>query len=492
MSIRIRLILSYLAMLIVPLGLLFISVIVIGAAVFGDLRSVYTLDTKDQNLVGAILNEEGDISADIRIRIGNDPDSLRSMALIKQYDDRLSKINMGLIVQAQDKVLFASPRLDSAVVDSYKPSLSEGQGDDHHHWREGNKSWIETRQYEMTFKDGSKGTYSILMNLDFLDWFFTKFFKMFFITLLVILVLVNGALTYFVSRSIIRPLRSLQRATGEMKEGNLSYQVVPESRDEIGELAAAFEEMRIKLKESIDVQLQYEDNRKNLISNISHDLKTPVTAIKGYVEGIMDGVTDSPEKLDRYLKTIHNKAIQLDQLIDELFMFSKLDLKRLPFHFEPVDLRAFLQDCTDELQMDVEKRGMKLLYETPDLPQPAMVNADREKLKRVLVNVIENAVKYMDKQEGRVWLTLSGEAGVYRIVIKDNGPGIAPDALPHIFDRFYRADRARNANAGGSGLGLAIASHIMEEHDGSIRATSEPGLGTVIMITLKKRAEGGR
>ena len=118
------------------------------------------------------------------------------------------------------------------------------------------------------------------------------------------------------------------------------------------------------------MQLQYEDNRKDLISNISHDLKTPVAAIRGYVEGIMDGVTDSPEMLDRYVKTIHSKTIQMDHLIDELFLFSKLDLKRLPFHFEEVDLDAFLQDCTEELQMDVEKRGVKLIMKLPKLSNP--------------------------------------------------------------------------------------------------------------------------
>jgi signal transduction histidine kinase len=492
MSIRIRLLLSYLAMLMVPLVLLGISIVIIGSAVFGDLRSVFTLDTQHKNPIAAVLGEEADIAADIRMRLVSNPDSLRDGSLMRDYSDRLKLINMGLIVRVNDKAVFSSPSLQDTDVAARLPPYGGGQKKFDHFVMEGNRNWMLDRQYDATFSDGSKGSYYMLMNVDFLNWFMAKFSKMFFITLLVILVVINGILTYFVSRSIIRPLRALKRAAGEIKEGNLSYEVKAASRDEIGELAVAFEEMRIKLKESIDMQLQYEENRKNLISNISHDLKTPVTAIKGYVEGIMDGVTDSPEMMERYLKTIHNKTLHMDRMIDELFLFSKLDLKRLPFHFEEVELSSFLQDCTDELEMDVEKRGMRLLYEAPEHLSPANIIADREKLKRVFVNIIENAVKYMDKEDGTIWITLGDEGDVYKVVIKDNGQGIAPEALPYIFDRFYRADPARNANTGGSGLGLAIAQHIVEEHGGRISAASELGIGTVMMILLKKSTGGGR
>ncbi|WP_123043268.1 sensor histidine kinase [Cohnella candidum] len=481
MSIRIRLLLSYLAMLIIPLVLLAISFAVIVSTVLGDLDSVFKLDTKNKNPIAAIIGEEADIAADIRLRAANDPDSLRDRTQMQGYSDKLQRINMGLIVRLGDQVYYSSPNIDGTDVAEHLPAY--GQPQTEHDFRSG---WMLDRQYDVTFKDGSKGSYYIFLNVNFLNWFAAKFAKMFLISLLVILVVVNGILTFYVSRSIIRPLRSLKRAAGEMKEGNLAYQIRPESRDEIGELAVAFEEMRIKLKGSIDVQLQYEDNRKDLISNISHDLKSPVAAIRAYVEGIMDGVTDTPEKLDRYIQTIHKKTVQMDRLIDELFLFSKLDLKRLPFHFEEVNLDSFLQDCTEEMQLDVEKRGVKLAYESPLLPHPANVIADREKLKRVFVNVIENAVKYMDKEDGRVWIDMREDGDNYRIVVKDNGQGIAPEALPYIFDRFYRADPARNVDTGGSGLGLAIARHIIEEHGGTIHAASEPGIGTVIMISLRR------
>jgi signal transduction histidine kinase len=491
MSIRIRLLLSYIAMLIVPLVLLAIAIVVIVVTVIGDLQSAFTLDTKYKNPITAIMGEESEIAGDIRSRADSNPDSLRDQQLLRDISDRLERISMGLIVQVDEQVVFTSPSLQGTDVASDLPPYRGALQHLDRTEMEISESWVLDRQYDVTFTDGSKGSYYMLLNLNFLGGSAAKFFKMFIIALLVILVVTNGILTYFVSRSIIRPLHALKRAAGAIKEGNLDHQIRPESRDEIGALAVAFEEMRIKLKDSIDMQLQYEDNRKDLISNISHDLKSPVAAIRGYVEGIMDGVTNSPEMLDRYVKTIHSKTIQMDHLIDELFLFSKLDLKRLPFHFEEVDLDAFLQDCTEELQMDVEKRGVKLDYEAPKLPESAMIIADRDKLKRVLINIIENAVKYMDKENGRIWMDLWDEGDVYRIVIKDNGQGISADALPFIFDRFYRADPSRNVDTGGSGLGLAIAQHIVEEHGGTITATSEQGVGTVIMISIKKRVDRG-
>jgi signal transduction histidine kinase len=298
-------------------------------------------------------------------------------------------------------------------------------------------------------------------------------------------VVTNGLLTYFVSRSIVRPLKALKRAAEQIKDGNLDYVVKSNSTDEIGELFVAFEQMRGKLKHSIDLQLQYEENRKELISNISHDLKTPVTSIKGYVEGILDGVADTPDKLDKYVKTIYAKATDMDRLIDELFLFSKLDLHNVPFHFEKVDLSRFLEDCTEELQFDLNEKGISLTFNLPK-DTAFQVVADREKLKRVVLNLLENAVKYMDQPQGHIIIRLLEQEDLVLVQIKDNGQGIPEDALPYIFERFYRADPSRNSNTGGSGLGLAIVKQIIEGHGGEIRATSEIGVGTSIFFTLKK------
>lgn len=495
MSIRIRLLLSYIAMLLAPVFLFGIAVMIISYALLGDVRAIYQPTGDQRNPIAAVLEQEANISAEIRMRGLNNPDSLLDPAVQQQLDEQLTAIRMGLVVRKGEQVVYKSPAIDEPELLEELPPYGAGGNMPHDRkkfggpWRDKPDHWFITKQNDVVFKDGGQGSAFIAMDMSPLGQFAHQYFSLFLFTLLFILILTNGLLTYFVSRSIIRPLRALKKAADQIKEGNLDFVVRQESKDEIGELALSFEQMRSRLKQSVQRQLQYEENRKELISNISHDLKTPITAIKGYVEGIMDGVTNTPEKLDKYVRTIYNKSVQMDRLIDELFLFSKLDLNSQPFHFEQVNLVSFLQDCIDELHMDIEKQGVSFQFEEEPGLSAAWVDADRDKLKRVVINIIENAMKYMDKDKEQAFIRMRIKvtAQWYAIEIEDNGQGIDPEALPHIFDRFYRADRSRNTNTGGSGLGLAIAKQIMEGHDGGISAASVPGAGTVITIRLKKQ-----
>jgi len=245
--------------------------------------------------------------------------------------------------------------------------------------------------------------------------------------------------------------------------------------------------MRIKLKDSVQLQLQYEENRKELLSNISHDLKTPITSIIGYVEGIKDGVANTEEKMDKYLTTIYTKAKDMDLLIDELFLFSKLDLKKLPFNVETIDLHQYIRDYVEEASFDLVSRDIQLQYTS--FNKPLYVKADRDKLRRVLANLLSNSEKYMDKQEKQITISLLEKSDEVIIQVMDNGIGIDPHALPLIFDRFYRAELSRNSQTGGSGLGLAIAKQIVLEMGGDIWGTSELNKGTSIFFSLKKAEE---
>jgi signal transduction histidine kinase len=294
-------------------------------------------------------------------------------------------------------------------------------------------------------------------------------------------------LTFFISRSIIKPLSLLKSAAEQIKTGNLDFTITYARRNELGELAATFESMRSQLKDSLEKQEQYEINRKELISGISHDLKTPITAIKGYVEGIMDGVANTPEKMERYIRTIHGKAGQLDKLIDELFLFSKLDLNKTPFNFETVDIKDYLQDFLEELRFDLEGKKTDLVF-LADTDSPLQVTADREKLRRVMMNIIDNALKYTGEkaERGQISIRLNDQGERVMVSVADNGPGIKGEDLPFIFDRFYRSDPARSSAAGGSGLGLAIAKLIITEHGGEIWAESRLGQGATICFTLPK------
>ena len=211
-----------------------------------------------------------------------------------------------------------------------------------------------------------------------------------------------------------------------------------------------------------------------------------MAAIKGYVAGIMDGVADTPEKTRKYIQTIDNKTSDIDKLIDELFLFSKLDLKKELFNFEKVEIKQYFKDSTEELKFDLMKKGIELRFYLEN-KEPLWVVADREKLKRIISNIVDNAVKYMDKEVRTIEITLiEGSTEFVTIQIADNGQGIPKQALSLIFDRFYRADPSRNSANGGSGLGLAIAKGIIEGHGGKIWGESEEGQGTSIFFTLKK------
>ena len=226
------------------------------------------------------------------------------------------------------------------------------------------------------------------------------------VAMILVLIITNGLLTYYVSKSIITPIQKLSEAAKKISDGDLDYQLGSTKKDELGELTNTFETMRIKLKEAQTAQLQYEQSRQELIASISHDLKTPLTSIKGYIKGIQDGVANSPEKLERYVDTIEKTANDMDGLIDELFLYSKLDLQRLPFHFEKIDLYAFFADFVDELSFHLEKeQGTATLV--ADTDDAYIVEADREKLKRVITNITQNSLKYMNKESKKIQVQLS-------------------------------------------------------------------------------------
>ncbi|TXK76332.1 HAMP domain-containing sensor histidine kinase [Paenibacillus sp. N3.4] len=481
MSIRLRLVLSYIAMLLVPLVLSGLAIILISIATLGNLKSVFQVDFSQGNPIKRVVDQELENVAYMKAKMDVEPDIFLDPTFVKDLEERFHKINMGLIIRKDKEITYISPYLKQGEAENTTmlPVFGTSSGQ---FQRNQGSLWI-TRQQDFLFSDKSKGSVFVFLDGSPFQKYLHQFSKSVIVTFILILIGTNGILTYFVSRSIIRPLRELKRAAEEIKEGNLDFEVVSSSDDEIGELSTAFEEMRRRLKRSVEVQLQYEENRKELISNISHDLKTPVTAIKGYVEGIIDGVSNSPDKLDKYVRTIYNKAADMDRLIDELFLFSKLDLGKVSFYFEIVDLGQYVQDCAQELQFDMEKKGVKFVLD--ELPKsPLLVTADREKLKRVLLNIIENAVKYSDEDNCRITLNVKEYDGYAIVEIKDSGQGISEEALPHIFDRFYRADPSRNTMTGGSGLGLAIAKQIMEEHGGRIGATSLLGRGTTIYMAL--------
>lgn len=202
----------------------------------------------------------------------------------------------------------------------------------------------------------------------------------------------------------------------------------------------------------------------------------------------MDGIADTPQKMEKYLKTIYTKANDMSGLVDELSFFTKIDSNTVPYNFTILDANEYFMDCIEELRLDLEVKNIELRLSN-ELRKGIRITADPEQLKRVINNIVGNSVKYLDKEKGCFRFGLKETGSGLQVELTDNGAGIAAKDLPYIFDRFYRADASRNSKKGGTGLGLAIAKKIIEEHGGKIWAVSEEGVGTSICFTLPVAGE---
>ena len=487
MSIKVRLILSYIAMLIVPIILTVMVALLAGFYYFSDAQKAYDIKTQMYPF-SKTVDEREKLFSTIKLTSIQNPENFQNEIYLRDLEQELEVLNSGIIVRKNNHIIYSSPTLLDFNSNEYLPKFGEYVKNITVPFR-GTKIGLFLSQQDFYFTDKGSGSVFLATNVEPLKRAFNKLHITISIFIIIILIATNGTLTFIVARGIIKPLYKLKASANEIKEGNLDFQIKTNSKDEIGEVCTAFEEMRARLKESIEVQLQYEENRKELISNISHDLKTPITAIKGYVEGIRDGIADTPEKMSKYINTIYTKASDVDKLIDELFFYSKLDLHRFPFSFARVNVHQYVEDCIEELHFHLLEKNITI-NRLPTHMDPVYVVADVQQLKRVFINIIENAVKYMDKVNGEINIIITQDECSVIIEVRDNGQGISKSALPYIFDRFYRADPARNIATGGSGLGLSIAKKIIEEHGGNIRANSIEGEGTSMVFTLKKHRCG--
>lgn len=309
-------------------------------------------------------------------------------------------------------------------------------------------------------------------------------------SVILILLLTAGLLTMWIYQSIITPIRRLQKAADNIKEGNLDFQVEADGSegDELNALCVSFEDMRRRLKENAEEKIHNESENKALISNIAHDLKTPITAVKGYAEGIIDGVANTPEKVDKYVRTIYSKANEMDTLINELTLYSKIDTNRIPYNFAKIHVEEYFADCVEEIGLDLEHKGIGLAYYNY-VDSDVVIIADPEQLRRVVNNIVGNSAKYMNKQNGFINIRIKDVGDFIQVEIEDNGSGIQAKDLPYIFDRFYRADASRNSATGGSGIGLSIVKKIVEDHGGKIWATSKEDTGTIMYFVIRKYQE---
>lgn len=312
-----------------------------------------------------------------------------------------------------------------------------------------------------------------------------ELFSNLFVAVFAILVITGFILISWSYGSFYPRMKELEEAAKRIKDGDLDFHVNVSGNDELTDVLSAFEDMRRELYKTSKEKYEAEEEQRALISNIAHDLKSPLTSIKGYAEGLRDGVCKTDEKRLSYENTIINKADEMNYLLNELSIYSKINANEIPYDFEQVNVKDYFTDLSGEIELDLENNGVKFIYRN-FVESTASIIIDRKEIFRVIHNIINNSVKYRGDRELMIYLSLKSVDDFVEVEIKDNGPGIEKEDLPYIFDRSYRADESRNSKVGGSGFGLSIAKKIVEEHGGRIWAVSSKGNGTTIYFVLKK------
>jgi signal transduction histidine kinase len=438
-----------------------------------------------------IYNKISDkIYGDFESVLENTPEKLLDEDYLLGYADELTEKETGFIVQLDEEEFFSSSFLNSKNLDSLLEEFSDigALGVDSMVY--GDEGYRHICRYISGKVNGKKIEIYIFTYINDIFHWLNGMVLQCIVMVIVILFITSGFLIRDIYNATIVPLNKLRAATVNIKEGNLDFELekIGDADDVIQGLFDDFEAMRDRLKENADEKLRYDKDSKELISNISHDLRTPLTAIKGYVEGLVDGVAMTPQMKERYLKTIYNKAIDMDRLIDELTLYAKIDTNRIPYKFEKVSLTEFFDDCADSLSVELKVKNIQFGYYNT-IKEDVWIVADIEQLSRIVNNIVNNSVKYMNNPEGKITLTLLDEGDFVRIELKDNGQGISKNDLPHIFERFYRSDASRNSATGGSGIGLAIVKKIVEDHGGRIWAESQEGHGTKMCFVIRKYLE---
>lgn len=491
MKLRTKLWISFGCIIVVPIILLIVFANLLVLYQLNVINETYNIESTVEDIFPnptRLFNRlTGEIQKAIQLEIEQDPDMFQRQETLEELSNQLKNKNTSLVVRRNDQIIYSSND-DLAELYDELPLYGEGNNEVLNGRYFGGKETRLVKAQDFEFSDGAKGTVFIITSLN--SWIPELKTMMIQLVVAVIFVLILTATIFscWIYHSVLRPLNQLKDATKNIKDGNLDFVIEADERDEIGQLCIGFEEMRQRLKESAEEKLQFDADNKELISNISHDLKTPITAIKGYVEGIMDGVADTPQKMDRYIHTIYNKANDMDRLINELTFYSKIDTNRIPYTFSKINVADYFGDCAEEVGMDLEAKNILFSYYNY-CDESVIVIADAEQMKRVINNIISNSIKYIDKPQGKINIRIKDVGDFIQVEIEDNGKGIAQKELPYIFDRFYRTDSSRNSAQGGSGIGLSIVKKIIEDHGGKIWASSKEGTGTVMNFVLRKYQE---
>ena len=493
MKLKTRLSIAFLTLILIPIVLTVTMVCLLGRYQISAIEKTYEISGttvksfSNSVLVMSRLTEKP--YHELAKMAKKNPRKMEDATCLEEFNQKLEEKKAYLLVRKEGTIIYVGTDMDEANhVIGQLPDYGESENTSENGIYLGGEAQALIKQVDFHYSDGQEGSAFIVTDVSNMIPEVEEFFVDMVFGIIIVLILTAALLIFWIYRAIMRPLGKMQVAAKNIRDGNLDFELEAESEDELGSLCRDLEQMRCRLKDNAEEKIKFDRENKELISNISHDLKTPVTAIKGYAEGIMDGVADTPEKMERYIRTIYNKANEMDTLINELTLYTKIDTNRIPYNFNTLSVNAYFDDCVEDLSIDLESKNVEFGYFNY-VEGSVKVIADAEQIKRVIHNIVNNSLKYMDKPKGKINLRVKDVGDFIQVELEDNGKGIAAKDLPNIFDRFYRTDASRNSSKGGSGIGLSIVKKIIEEHGGKIWATSREETGTTMYFVLRKYQE---
>ena len=489
MRFRTKLVITSMALVIIPVVLAIGSYLAIARYLYYEQRIQDFSGGMDYGMISdpseTFSNMADEVSHEITLALLVDPFVLEDTTFLESLDKNIASKYSFLLVKKGELVYYVANMDRATEVMDELPEFGNGIQGIYY-----TPSKHLVKQIDFYFSTGEQGSLYIISGI---RTALTASLVIYMgIAIIVILLVTSLLLTMWIGRSFFRPIDELNVAMQHIQDGNFDYMLPTDIKEkgEIGAMYRNYEDMRLRLKESAEEKIEREKQNKELISNISHDLKTPITAIKGYSQGLIEGVADNPEKQMKYIKIIYNKANDMNNLINELTLYSSIDNNRIPYNFVRLNVADYFGDCIEEIGADLESKSIQLNYSNLTAPDTQIV-ADPEQIKRVVNNIVSNSVKYLDRDDGtgQIDIRILDEIDSIRVELEDNGKGIAQKDIPNIFDRFYRTDASRNSKQGGSGIGLSIVKKIIEDHGGYIWATSHEGEGTCMHFVLRKFVE---
>nr|MCR5753463.1 HAMP domain-containing histidine kinase [Acetatifactor sp.] len=356
MKFRTRLTVTFITIIVLPFLLTIMAFLMIGFYLTSA-RLDGALPEMDPSYVSEsmkdFVNVTDQVYDKLQKQVWENPAMLEDKEYLQRMNDEISRRSTYLIVRKNNELYYAgNERAAEKIFEKLPEYRDAAPADDPGYYYKDQEGYV--RQLDFTFTDGSHGSIFVVTTMNV--WISKKLLIDMLVAIFLILVFTSCMLTQWIHKGVFTPITQLNIAMQKIKDGNFEYALITDAKGEMGDLYRNYEDMRLRLKESAEEKVEQEKVNRELVSNISHDLKTPITAIKGYVEGIMDGVADTPEKMDKYIKTIYNKANDMDKLINELTMYSGLDNNRIPYNFHRINVADYFGDCVEEVGLDLESR----------------------------------------------------------------------------------------------------------------------------------------